>query len=103
MNLWKMPELSPEEQKRADEHAKRCWQEERDREALYLALRTRVLTEEEMAEVLRMDYSITIRLASVGLNYSTSESYREEDKRREFNDAIYQQARLRAIVGSETV
>lgn len=72
-----------------DEKAMR-WLEEREakRRALFWALRSRVLSEEEMAEVTRQG-----RRLNVDLNVS----YREDDKASELNAALLQQAKLRAV------
>lgn len=64
------------------------WQYEMDRknEELYWALRTRVLTPEEMEEVKRQDYSLLVR---------TGQSFREAEIRKIFNDALLQQFMIR--------
>jgi hypothetical protein len=72
---------------------KESLQRQRDHEKhksdLAMALQTRVLTEEEMQEV--MEYGIHLFIRNMV-------SYREEDMQRRFNEAICQQYRLRAIL-----
>ena len=63
------------------------WQEEKKK--LYYALRTRVLTDEELKKVEQLDYHITVEMMV---------SYNEQDKKREFLDAMLQQFRLRLAV-----
>jgi hypothetical protein len=58
-----------------------------ERSELLWALQSRVLTDEEMEKVGKMRMRLVIP-------YNTS--YREEDKRRELNEALLQQFRLRA-------
>ena len=58
------------------------------RRALYWALRTRVLTTEEMAAVEAMDYYITVEPCV---------AYYEADKRREFGDALLNQFKMRTL------
>lgn len=57
---------------------------------LIWALRTRVLTQEEMEEVVRHKEDLYIR---------TGVSYNREEIRRRFNDDLFQQFRLRTIAG----
>jgi hypothetical protein len=63
-------------------------QEETHRSSLYWALRSRVLTDEEMAEVERYGDC---------LNIQNGMSYSAEAKARELNNALLQQFRLREI------
>jgi hypothetical protein len=72
--------LDEEAMKRADER-------ERHRQELWWALRSRPLTDKEMSEVKRMGIVLTV-------GYGVS--YREEEKMRELNDALFQQYRLQA-------
>ena len=58
---------------------------EQSRRDLYWALRSRVLTVKEMAQVKQYDYHIIVEPMT---------PYREEDVRRQFNDALLQQANL---------
>lgn len=58
------------------------------RRSLFWALRSRVLTEVEMAEVARLGDN---------LNRYYGEPYNETEKMRQLNDAILQQFRLRAV------
>ena len=67
------------------------------RRELYAALRSRVLTDEELSEVMDMDYLITVRMEYCDENGSRSETFKKQEKQREFNDALYQQARIRAL------
>lgn len=60
---------------------------------LYEALRTRVLTDKEMAEVLDIGWSITLDWMNSGISWP----YKEEERRREFDEAIYQQTKLRLL------
>lgn len=63
-------------------------QQERDkRHRLMWAMRSRVLTDEEMALVERYGTRLNI---DMGVNY------KEEEKRKELNDLLFQQFRLRA-------
>ena len=55
---------------------------------LAMDLQTRVLSEEEMQEVMRQGIYLFIE---------NMVSYRKSDKQKEFNEAIFQQYRLRAI------
>lgn len=59
-----------------------------DRRNLYWALRTRVLTDEEMGRVASLGISLCIEPMT---------PYREIDKIRELNEALLQQFKLRAI------
>lgn len=75
---WKIDEESQQRMRK--------W--EADKSALYVELRTRVLSDEEFE-----------RAKSLGLSLVTQNmvSYRENEKRRELDDAFAQQAKLRAI------
>jgi hypothetical protein len=55
---------------------------------LYWALRTRVLTDEEMGEVAKHDYCLLIR---------SGEVYTPSEKIKEFGDALLQQFKIRHI------
>ncbi len=66
------------------------------KEKLYWALRTRPLTDEEMGQVAEFDYHLTVRMIAISETSASSESYKENEKRREFNDALLQQFRIRA-------
>lgn len=73
------------------------WREDerRNRKRLSFALMSRVLTDEEMAEVERAGYDIF-------MDYDTS--YSEEDERfakREFRAALLQQFKMRAIAAGK--
>lgn len=61
---------------------------ESKRESLWWALRSRVLTEEEMEEVRRCGSSLNVR---------DGVSYYAEEKSRELGDALYNQARLQLL------
>lgn len=62
--------------------------EEQHKQDLYWALRTRVLTEDELQLVRRYDFSLCIRYKPGGV------SYKEAEKQLEFNQALYNQALL---------
>jgi hypothetical protein len=68
------------------EAAKEREKEAEHRRQLYWALRSRVLTLEEMREVERYDFYLV---------FDRGHSYKEADKRAEFNAALLQQFRLR--------
>lgn len=72
--------LSPGEYWRKDEERKR---------ELIFALRSRVLTDEEMAEVASYDISLVI---------TPNVSYMREEKDKYFNDLLLQQFKLRAAL-----
>jgi hypothetical protein len=61
---------------------------ERHRQELWWALRSRPLTDAEMADVAQMGVSLTV---------GAGVSYREEEKMRELSDALLQQFRLKAV------
>jgi hypothetical protein len=71
-----------------DEEANRRMVEmDRHREELWWALRSRPLTDTEMAEVKQMGIHLTV---------ADGVAYLEEEKMRELNDALFQQYRLQA-------
>lgn len=77
-----------------DEESNRLEAEmESKRRNLYWALQTRVLTEEEEMEA--HNYGTSLNLESMV-------SYREEEKRRELQDAWFQQRRLQMLARTET-
>ena len=61
-------------------------EDQASRRALYFALRSRVLTDEEMARVIAFDYHLVIE---------HDVTYREQEKRDEFSAALLQQFKLR--------
>lgn len=65
---------------------KRAQAAEDHRRELYWALRSRVLTDDEMAEVEKYDFRLVI---------APMQTYMEKDKREEFNAALLQQFKLR--------
>lgn len=69
-----------------EDSARLMAEEEAHRRGLYWALRSRVLTEDEMKEVDRYGDSLNIEMMV---------SYNEGEKKRELNDALLQQFRLR--------
>jgi hypothetical protein len=76
-----------------DEDAMKWKRERREhQDSLYYALRTRVLTKAEMKEVDSMGWWITVH---------EMQSYNELEKRREFDDAMLQQFRLRREAARE--
>jgi hypothetical protein len=87
---YRKVEVSPGEWqwKVNEELHSRIRKEETHRSSLYWALRSRVLTEEEMAEVERYGDR---------LNIQNGVSYTAEAKARELNNALLQQFRLREI------
>lgn len=70
------------------ESQRRSWQYEREKSELYMALRTRVVSDAEFD-----------RAKSLGLSLVTQPmvSYRESDKQNELNEAFLQQFKLRQI------
>lgn len=68
------------------EETQRVQGEEQHRKDLYWALRSRVLTDAEMAEVAQY---------GADLNINDGETYNADEKARELNDALLQQYRLR--------
>jgi hypothetical protein len=73
---------------------------ERQRRDLYTALWSRVLTEAEMTEVLRWGWQITIATSSFNPNCSMSEPYKQDEKQREFTNALSQQLVLRQLAAT---
>lgn len=63
-------------------------QHEQRRRDLYWALRTRILTPEEMEEVRQRDYLLAVQLGV---------PFYEKDKREEFNNALLMQYKMREI------
>lgn len=88
-----------------DSHDKRtdseCFSEfvkyQNHREDLYWALRTRVLTDKEMEEVRANDYLIVIKMRYNGCGSYNSFTYRDEEARREFNEALMMQMKIRLM------
>jgi hypothetical protein len=60
---------------------------------LYFALRSRVLTESEMARVAEEDYYLIVE---------NNEVFNAKEKRLEFGDALLQQFKMRAIAQGAT-
>jgi hypothetical protein len=69
-----------------EEAMKRAAELELHRRELWWALRSRPLTDDEMAEVKQIGIYLTV---------GDGESFKEEEKMRELNDALLQQYRLR--------
>jgi hypothetical protein len=71
-----------------EEAMKRLAESELHRRELWWALRSRTLTDDEMAEVKQMGIYLTV---------GDGQPFKEEEKMRELNDALLQQYRLRDI------
>jgi hypothetical protein len=71
-----------------EEAMKRLAESELHRRELWWALRSRPLTDDEMAEVKQMGIYLTV---------GDGQPFKEEEKMRELNDAMLQQYRLRDI------
>jgi len=67
---------------------------EKERRWLLWAMKTRPLTQDEWARVQSEDYMLCIEFNPHGM----SRSYNEQDKKREFNDLIYQQLRITKLM-----
>lgn len=92
---YKQEQVSPDEWRWAidDEMNDRVAGLEKSRRDLYWALRSRILTDEEMARVASYGDSLVIE---------QMESYDPAGKQKELNDALLQQFRMRAIVAGQT-
>lgn len=66
--------------------------ENKRKDDLYFALRSRVLSSEEMAEVQRLGTQLLVRM-----NGGMSQSYREDELEKRLNEALLQQLRLQAV------
>jgi hypothetical protein len=71
-----------------EEADRRVNERENERLNMFAALTTRVVTEKELSEILKIGWQITVR---------NMVSYREGDKVREFNQALATQRELRAL------
>lgn len=86
INNGRCVNCSPELAKEVEEQQRAMRDSEERRRALYYALRSRVLTDEEMQTVESYDYRICVSMYT---------SFMPEDKNREFNEALLQQFKLR--------